>query len=164
MDPAGVVMASDAKGPTIPIELLQDGKARLFRVDVHAEDLAHPRGWAEQLIKSGLITRLLQDAWLEPRILCDEHRTKRAPQIYDGFMVRANGSYDGLAIGLSTLSFAHSPPSPLFHVIKVETTDMVCKVAILGPALFHPTRVSSNINTNFPSPIQKKNKLAAYFI
>ena len=155
--------AADAKEPTIPIELLYEGKARLFRVDIHAENLEHPGVWVERLQQSGLVTRLFHDSWLEPRLLCDDYRTNFGPDHYKNLLVSANGSYDGLAISLKSLSFTHTSLTPLFHIVKIDISDCLCKMAILGPALFHPTRVSSNVPTHIPPPQKKKDKLAAYF-
>ena len=161
--------ASEAPKVSIPVELLDDGKARLFRVDVHSHDLEPASTWAEQLKYSGVITRLLYDAWLEPRILCDEYRASNEHLVYWGayanLSVQANGAYDGIAVGFQPASLIPAiPETPLFHIVKTEVKDLVCKFAILGPALFHPTRVSSNVPNNIPLPNKTKNKLVAYFI
>ena len=163
VSPHAIIPAAEVAGPAVPIELLDEGRARLFRVDIHSTDLVKTSEWPDDKILAALAVNLMHAAWLEPRLLCDDYRKDTKITNIGDLKIHANGSYDGVAIGINDMNLPLFKTSPLFHVLSTERKDLVCKLAVVGPAIFHPTRVSSNTPITTPKPIQKRGKLSAIF-
>ena len=161
--PRAIVPATKVSGPAVPVELLSDGHARLFRVDLHSTALVKTDMWPSLSVLSALVENIMHQAWLEPRLLCDDFRKDNKVSMLGEIKIHANGTYDGVAVGIIDMNLPTLEASPLFHVLTIEKTDLVCKFAVVGPAIFHPTRVSSNTLITTPSPIQKRGKLSAIF-
>ena len=127
----------------IPATLLADGKARLYRIDIFSEygTLKHlsPQ---HIVVLTRFVTWFLDDTFFAARI-CNTS--------FPGCEIMSNGTYDGFVLKITSLAnipvLSHSR---VHHTVTVTTTPYVCKLAVVGPARFHPLRVSSNVPMTFP--------------
>ena len=160
--PDACLPSADVTGCSIPCNLLYEGRARLYRVDVFTSELINTALWEKRLHGSRLVTAVLHETWLLPAKLLSAGDNP-ALGFHKNISFSSSGTYDGLAIEIKKPEELPSfGKSPVFHVISVKRTDLVLKLAVVGPGLFHPTRVSSNILTD-PLHNNKRNKYSAIF-
>ena len=137
---------------TIPKTLLENGQGRLLRVDTF---LAH--GKIEQLTD----IQLLKIRRLVNYLL--QHGLVRGymPSSFPGIKIHSSGTYDGMAIEVVDIDqVPYLPHVSMYHIISLKLTQFVYKLAIIGPAVFHPVCVSNNIPV---LSITTKTPLAAIF-
>ena len=128
---------------SIPATLLADGKARLYRVDIFLEHgkLDHLSS-QHTAILSRFVTWFLDTTFYSATI---------QNTVFPGCEILSNGTYDGFVLKITSLAnIPLLPHASVHHTVTVTTTPYVCKLAIVGPARFHPLRVSSNIPITFP--------------
>ena len=125
---------------TIPTSMLQNDHGRLFRVD-----LFFTHGQKMDLQKTDLlrlkrfVTNLLHDSLMTGVLQCD----------HAGANIRSSGTYDGMAVEISDIDqIPLLPHAFLYHIVFTKQTDLVLKLAVVGPTYFHPVTVSNNIAIN----------------
>ena len=138
--PADMVTACAVKGDcSIPGHLLADDHARLFRVDIFKE-----YGRLEHLAPVQMRKLIRGVTWVFGQAF--NNGTLANVELL-GCDIISSGTYDGFVLKVRDIDcIPLLPHEHLFHAVAITRTPFVLKIAIVGPALFHPLRVSSNIS------------------
>ena len=138
----------------IPAGETLHGSVRLVRVDTFLRDNAWKNFGDFEVKKT---TRFV--AWVLGKALQDGTFVDQPEAI----RLHSCGTYDGITIEVCDMDHIPIlPHSPFFHCIMTKKSDLVLKLIFVGPAIFHPMRVSTNVPIG-PLPTPKNRTLVATF-
>ena len=138
----------------IPATVTRQASVRLFRVDIYPQYGLLPS--KEETLHWKLV-RLVGNIFLKAL------RSGTLADASPGYAaVKSAGTYDGFALEIK--DFDNIPMLPhalLFHCVHYRYSERVLRLAFVGPAIFHPVRVSTNVPTTHVS--NSNRTLAAVF-